>query len=148
MRKNGNNNNTDSLNKEIYSLKKVIADKEDIIIDLVLERNQINNDNDALNVKYESAQQQLAEASKKIKDLENERAYLKKEIDDLNDDVINSLVHEREVILDMRNKETTHTVGTPPPFLRGGSMFPKKALRGGSDISIFKGGGIFYFHHA
>ena len=46
-----------------------------------------------------------------MKDLETERSELKKEIDNLNDDVINSRVHEREEPHEWRRKETKELAG-------------------------------------
>ena len=104
-KKNANGNDIDALTNEISSLKKLIADKDYIIDDLVLERDQISDDEYAQRVKYETAQKQLADTTGKIRDLEHERASLKKEIQDLNDDVINSLVAERDEIGELRRKE-------------------------------------------
>ena len=104
---NGSDNDKEisSLINEIESLKKVIAVKEDIIDDLTSERNQFKIDKDMLGIKYECANELLAESTKKVEELETERTRLKKEIDDLNDDVINSLLHEREEILELRKEE-------------------------------------------
>ena len=77
----------------------------------------LTNGEEALRVKFVSqqltdtqnqladTQQQLMDAFKRIQELEAERLHQKKEIDSLNDDVINSLVHEREEILELRDKE-------------------------------------------
>lgn len=89
-----NQNNINTLIEEIKLLKKDIADKEYIIDDLVLERDQISDAKYALRIKYEDAMIQLAEANRIIKNLENERVGLKKEVEYLNDDVITSLVAE------------------------------------------------------
>ena len=88
-KKNANGNDIDALTNEISSLKKLIADKDYIIDDLVLEREQISDDKYAQRVKYETAQKQLAEATGKIRDLEHERAYLKKENCDLRAKLMN-----------------------------------------------------------
>lgn len=105
------NINIDALINEISSLKKAIAVKEEKINGLVSERDQIKNDKDALNAEHEQIQQQLAKSTEKIKELETERTILKKEITDLNDDVINSLIHERDEIGEWRRKETKQLAG-------------------------------------
>ena len=105
------NINIDALINEISSLKKAIAAKEEKINGLVSERDQIKNDKDALNAEHEQIQQQLAKSTEKIKELETERTILKKEITDLNDDVINSLIHERDEIGEWRRKETKQLAG-------------------------------------
>ena len=93
----------DTLTNEIVSLKKVIADKNYIIDDLVLERDQISDGKYALRIKYETTQQQLMKATGRIKDLEHERTCLKKEINDLNN------VANREEILKLRRREDKKT---------------------------------------
>ena len=107
----GNDNQIDALINEIESLKKVIAAKDDVINDLASERNQIKADKDALDIKYECTHEFLAEKIKKIEELETECTKLKKEIDNLNDDVISSLIHEREEILQLRRRETKELSG-------------------------------------
>ena len=52
----------------------------------------------------ESLKNQLTEATGRITDLENERISLKREIEDLNDNVINSLVAEREEVDEYRRE--------------------------------------------
>ena len=100
-----NDNRVNKLVDEISSLKKDIDLKERIINDLTSERDRAKNDRDALNMKCELTQQQLADSTKKVEDLEAERTKLKREIDNLNNDVINSFIHEREEIHEWRKRE-------------------------------------------
>ena len=104
---NGKLKDLENETNEIDALKKAIADKDYIIDDLVLERDQISDDRYEQRIKYETTQKQLLQANGKIKDLENERACIKKEVDDLNYNITNSL---RGEILRLRRRE-----GKKPP---------------------------------
>ena len=62
-------------------------------------------EDDHRDVRKRAVDQTKSDVLKKIDDLEIERSKLKREIDHLNEDVINSLVHEREEILEWRRND-------------------------------------------
>ena len=94
-------NDIDSLNKKIELLEKIIEDKDYIIDDLVLERDQISDNRYAQRIKCESMQRQLTKATERIKELEKENKEKREAIAD-KDYIIDDLVLERDEISDDR----------------------------------------------
>ena len=104
-------NDIDSLNKKIELLEKIIEDKDYIIDDLVLERDQISDNRYAQRIKCESMQRQLTKATERIKELEKENKEKREAIAD-KDYIIDDLVLERDQISDDRYAQRIKCVST------------------------------------
>ena len=96
-------NNIDALTNEIESLKKLLADREYIIEDLVRERDEISDARYAQRMRHEGVERKLREeleaSTKRIDQIEH-----CKRMED-NDEIIDSLVAERDEIC-----EEKHTI--------------------------------------
>ena len=94
-------NNTDALTNEIESLKKLLADRDYIIEDLVLERDEVCDDRYAQRMRHEEVERKLREeleaSTKRIDRIEHCKRMEDK------DEIIDSLVAERDEICEEKH---------------------------------------------
>lgn len=94
-------NNTDALTNEIESLKKLLADRDYIIEDLVLERDEVIDDRYAQRMRHEEVERKLREeleaSTNRIDRIEKCKRMEDK------DEIIDSLVAERDEICEEKH---------------------------------------------
>ena len=94
-------NNTDALTNEIESLKKLLADRDYIIEDLVLERDEVCDDRYAQRMRHDEVERKLREeleaSTKRIDRIEHCKRMEDK------DEIIDSLVAERDEICEKKH---------------------------------------------